>query len=201
MAKAKKYYAVRKGLVPGVYRSWGECAANVMNVPGAEHRSYRTLEEAERYMNGENVLTDKQKKRVENGGRYPSNGSMDKNVVANKSKDAAFKQYQNRSLAILHDYCMKRETCDSCPFNRKGSGKGCTFNGTPKEWVFTPFSVKEMEMALQIKNNFPNATHIMKVTDIYVVVYINDEAIGIWEANFQNMENEIKIKLTDILGG
>lgn len=29
MAKAKKYYAVRKGLVPGIYTSWGECQQNI----------------------------------------------------------------------------------------------------------------------------------------------------------------------------
>lgn len=29
MAKKPKFYAVRKGAVPGIYRTWAECEANV----------------------------------------------------------------------------------------------------------------------------------------------------------------------------
>lgn len=51
MAKGK-FYAVRKGLVPGVYLSWPECEANVKGFPGAEYKSFRTKEEADGYMAG-----------------------------------------------------------------------------------------------------------------------------------------------------
>lgn len=54
MSKAKKYYAVRKGLVTGIYTSWEECQQNVNGYPGAEFKSFSTEEEAKRYLSGEN---------------------------------------------------------------------------------------------------------------------------------------------------
>ncbi|MED6144055.1 hypothetical protein PIB30_011851 [Stylosanthes scabra] len=45
-----KYYAVRKGKNPGIYRSWEEADEQVMGVPGAQHKSFPALEEAMEYM-------------------------------------------------------------------------------------------------------------------------------------------------------
>ncbi|MBQ4283283.1 MAG: ribonuclease H family protein [Lachnospira sp.] len=50
---ASKFYAVRKGLTPGIYRTWDECKAMVHGVAGAEYKSFPTLEEAESYMGRE----------------------------------------------------------------------------------------------------------------------------------------------------
>lgn len=50
MAK-EKWYAVRKGKKPGIYRTWGECKAQVDHVSGAEYKSFKTKEEAEDYLN------------------------------------------------------------------------------------------------------------------------------------------------------
>ncbi len=47
---AAKFYAVRKGTVPGIYRTWDECKTQVHGVAGAEYKSFATLEEAENYM-------------------------------------------------------------------------------------------------------------------------------------------------------
>ena len=47
-----KYYAVRKGLVPGVYATWPECQAQVKGFPGAEYKSFPSLPEAEAYVAG-----------------------------------------------------------------------------------------------------------------------------------------------------
>lgn len=44
---AKKYYAVKKGLKPGVYDSWDICAPLVHGYPGAVFKSFPTREEAE----------------------------------------------------------------------------------------------------------------------------------------------------------
>lgn len=50
-----KYYAVRKGVTPGVYATWPECEANVKGYPGAEYKSFKTLEEADRFVNGSGI--------------------------------------------------------------------------------------------------------------------------------------------------
>lgn len=47
---AAKYYAVRKGIKPGVYRDWDTCKAMVNGFSGAEYKSFPTKGEAERYM-------------------------------------------------------------------------------------------------------------------------------------------------------
>lgn len=49
---AAKYYAVRKGLVPGIYTAWPECEAAVKGYPNAQFRGFRTEAEAQAYMAG-----------------------------------------------------------------------------------------------------------------------------------------------------
>ena len=45
-----KYYAVRKGKIPGIYESWGEAETQVKGYSGAEYKSFKTLEEADVFM-------------------------------------------------------------------------------------------------------------------------------------------------------
>ena len=77
---AKKYYAVKKGLTPGVYLTWDECKKMVDGFSGAIYKSFPTLEEAMEFagvpqQNSEKpkelktVIPDKEDTAVE----YPSN--------------------------------------------------------------------------------------------------------------------------------
>lgn len=50
MAK-KKYYAVKKGKVNGIFQTWDECKSSVDGVSGAEYQAFFTIEEAEAYLN------------------------------------------------------------------------------------------------------------------------------------------------------
>ena len=50
---AKKYYAVKVGLTPGIYKTWPECQANVMGYPNAKYKGFDSLEEAEAFVNGD----------------------------------------------------------------------------------------------------------------------------------------------------
>ncbi len=47
---AQKYYAVRQGKVPGIYRTWDACRAQVHGYSQAVYKSFATLEEAEAFM-------------------------------------------------------------------------------------------------------------------------------------------------------
>lgn len=49
---AKKVYAVRRGKVIGILNSWDACREAVDGYPGAEYKSFKTLEEARAYMEG-----------------------------------------------------------------------------------------------------------------------------------------------------
>lgn len=54
-----KYYAVRVGKEPGIYRSWEDCKNQVHGFKGAEYKSFKTEEEALSYMGlGSSVSPD-----------------------------------------------------------------------------------------------------------------------------------------------
>ena len=55
-----KYYAVRKGRVPGIYYSWDECRAQVDKFSGAEFKSFHSEKEAELYLNNKNLNSTNQ---------------------------------------------------------------------------------------------------------------------------------------------
>lgn len=46
---AKKYYAVKKGKITGVFESWADCKASVDGYPGAAYKGFASLEEAKAY--------------------------------------------------------------------------------------------------------------------------------------------------------
>lgn len=48
----KKIYAVRKGIKTGLFQTWAECQRQVIGFSGAEYKSFKTLKEAEDYMQG-----------------------------------------------------------------------------------------------------------------------------------------------------
>lgn len=50
-----KYYAVRKGFKPGIYRSWPECSEQVHGYSGAEYKSFESEEEAKAFMGATGV--------------------------------------------------------------------------------------------------------------------------------------------------
>lgn len=47
-----KYYAVRKGMTPGIYKTWDETKRNVNGFKGAEYKSFTAMIDAQNYMNG-----------------------------------------------------------------------------------------------------------------------------------------------------
>jgi ribonuclease HI len=47
---ARKFYAVKKGVVPGIYTTWGECQENVNGFSGAVFKSFLTKKEAEEFI-------------------------------------------------------------------------------------------------------------------------------------------------------
>ena len=47
---AKKYYAVKKGRVPGIYDTWDECKAQTAGFSGPVFKSFNSLTEAEDFM-------------------------------------------------------------------------------------------------------------------------------------------------------
>ena len=57
--KKNKFYAVKKGVKPGIYKTWNECKAQVLKFKGAIYKSFNSLSEAQQYMN---IKSDEGKK-------------------------------------------------------------------------------------------------------------------------------------------
>ena len=47
-----KYYAVKEGRTPGVYATWDACSEQVTGYPGAVFKSFKSLEDADAFVNG-----------------------------------------------------------------------------------------------------------------------------------------------------
>lgn len=47
-----KYYAVRQGVKPGIYKTWEDCQMQVKGYKGAEYKSFKDISEAEEYVFG-----------------------------------------------------------------------------------------------------------------------------------------------------
>ena len=50
-----KYYAVRKGRIPGIYEEWSTCQSQVIGFEGAEYKSFTEEEDAIEYMENESI--------------------------------------------------------------------------------------------------------------------------------------------------
>ena len=46
---AKKFYAVKKGVKPGIYESWNDCQSQINGYSGAVYKSFTTYDEAIKY--------------------------------------------------------------------------------------------------------------------------------------------------------
>ena len=56
---ASKFYAVKKGKHPGIYRTWEQCKKEVDGYSGAIYKSFLTLEEAKQYVGQTEKCSDK----------------------------------------------------------------------------------------------------------------------------------------------
>lgn len=52
----KKFYAVKKGLTPGIYTNWPDCQAQINGYSGAIYKGFATLNEAKNFMGGESEI-------------------------------------------------------------------------------------------------------------------------------------------------
>lgn len=51
---AKRYYAVKKGLVPGIYTKWSECQQSINGFSGAVYKGFDSKIDAENFLNEDN---------------------------------------------------------------------------------------------------------------------------------------------------
>src|SRR5438128_11483609 len=50
------YYAVKVGIIPGIYNTWNEASLQVTGVPGAQHKKFNNLIDAANYIANINII-------------------------------------------------------------------------------------------------------------------------------------------------
>ena len=104
---AGKFYAVRKGTVTGIFRTWEECKKNVHGYSGAEYKSFKTLEEAEAYMKGGAVteeVTDTVPIYVDGSyNKVTKEFSYGMVVLLKEGEQTFCKSYRDEELATMHN--------------------------------------------------------------------------------------------------
>lgn len=60
MAK-KKYYAVKKGRVPGIYESWEDCKRQIDHFSGAEYKGFEEKAQAEQFLSRTSGMEESKK--------------------------------------------------------------------------------------------------------------------------------------------
>lgn len=105
---AKKYYAVKKGLTPGIYTSWADCQAQVNGFSGPVFKGFATKEEALDFMGGEAQVFGKPNTEAVayvDGSYDVTTGSFSYGMVMfHDGKEEHFsKKYENHELASMRN--------------------------------------------------------------------------------------------------
>lgn len=51
----KKYYAVKEGMVRGIFETWDECKQSISGYPRAIYKSFPSREQAEEFLNSNKI--------------------------------------------------------------------------------------------------------------------------------------------------
>ena len=66
---SNKYYAVKVGKKPGIYKTWDECKEQVNKFPGAIYKSFKTLEEAEKFSGVKTSFNENKNNKLNNSAK------------------------------------------------------------------------------------------------------------------------------------
>lgn len=66
---SNKYYAVKVGKKPGIYKTWDKCKEQVNKFPGAIYKSFKTLEEAEKFSGVKTSFNENKNNKLNNSAK------------------------------------------------------------------------------------------------------------------------------------
>lgn len=79
-----KYYAIAKGKQTGIFTSWTEVQPLVNSFPGAIHKSFKLLQDAEQYLKSFNISIVESDKSIKINSSIPIN-PLNKPIITNSS--------------------------------------------------------------------------------------------------------------------
>lgn len=188
---ASKFYAVKKGKIPGIYNSWDDCKKMVDGFPGAVYKSFKTLEEAKAFVGAE----DTSGKRSEKAER-PDTMKQEQNpavyAFVDGSYNIATKIYGYGGF-LIHD--GEKEVL-------QGSGSDAEMASMRNVSGEILGAMAAVERAIELK--------LPEVTIYYDYMGIEMWATGAWKRNkqgtiayydyMQSVKNKIQIKFVKVKG-
>lgn len=132
---AKKYYAVKKGRITGVFLEWAECKASIEGFPGAIYKGFATLEEAEEYWSGSATeLFGEQIQKTKMHEEIPPKDCI--LVYVDGSYEASIKKYAFGCVFIKDDGCIYTE------FGNGDNEKSLQYRNVTGEMLGAMYAVK-----------------------------------------------------------
>lgn len=99
----KKFYSVKKGYSTGIFENWTECSEQIKGFPGAEYRSFSSRQDAEAYLSGTDLWTEKIYNESDGGFLVAfTSGSSDR--ANNKYSFASYLILRNREEELLCNF-------------------------------------------------------------------------------------------------
>jgi ATP-dependent DNA helicase PIF1 len=93
------FYAVKKGIVEGIYESWEECRAQIDNFSGAQYKKFKTRDEAQQYMDTKEIVAN-----IAIASASGTNGGAGASIITNSlspDQQYAFNKYKlNQNIFI-----------------------------------------------------------------------------------------------------
>ncbi|MDO5401936.1 MAG: viroplasmin family protein [Eubacteriales bacterium] len=193
---AAKYYAVRVGAKPGIYRSWDECKAVTHGFPAAQYKSFTTLAEAESFMGNVSSAVDAASRK--------KTGGTSGNEVLKEDKEPAVYAFVDGSFNIatgvygyggflMHD--GNKEIL-------QGSGKDPEMSSMRNVSGEMLGSMAAIEKAIELK--------LSEISIYYDYMGIEMWATGGWKRNkkgtiayydfIQSVKDKIKIRFIKVKG-
>ena len=103
---ASKFYAVKKGKIPGIYNSWDDCKKMVDGFPGAVYKSFKTLEEAEAFVGAEGSSRKRSEK-----AEKPDTGKQEQNPAVYAFVDGSYNIATKSTATADFSFIMERKKC------------------------------------------------------------------------------------------
>jgi ribonuclease HI len=176
-----KFYSVKRGRVPGIYRNWNDCKEQTSGFSGAVFKSFTTEAEALTFLHGDQQPEKSEKQKEENSvaGDNQEERKREEGITLpmvpagmkaqdcdHSVLDPSFTNPAHRNLVILYTDGSKRPT-----INHRGSSCYCRFN--QKDFGMSLPISKEITAKYQIndedydKLSSPTLEYIAFVESLY----------------------------------
>lgn len=171
---AKKYYAVAKGKMPGIYLTWDACKEQVEHFSGAVYKSFLTIEEAEQFIQKVVGIQSVKGKTEDLENRMPEKESGEKQTVSTNKHLIAYVDgsYEHRQKRYAYGCALILPE------------KVVTLNGSGEEEDYVSMrNVAGEILGSEQAINWAIAHEYKQITIYYDYEGIEKWANGIWKAN------------------